>query len=54
MKLNEKECQSVDASNTFRRGNNIITAGRGRKESAWETDGGGKRGQDQALECQEK
>jgi hypothetical protein len=31
MKLNKKEYQSVDASTLLRRGNKIITGGRGRE-----------------------
>jgi hypothetical protein len=44
MKLNKKEDQSMDASILLRRGNKIITGGRGRKGPGRERRGGGKRG----------
>ena len=47
MKLNKKEGQSMDSSNPLRKGNKIITGGRGRKRSRWEKRGEGKEwGQD--------
>jgi hypothetical protein len=46
MKLNKKEDQSVDASVLLRRGNKIITGGRGREGPGQEKRGGGEMGQD--------
>ena len=43
MKLNKKEGPSVDASIPLRRGNKIITGGRGREGPGWEREGGRKK-----------
>ena len=45
MKLNKKEGQSVNASMPLRRGNKIITGGRGREGPGWVRKGGGKKGE---------
>jgi hypothetical protein len=48
MELNKKKGQSVDTSIKLRRGNKLITEGRGREGPGWETGRGGKKwGQDQ-------
>ena len=44
MKLKEKEDQSVDASDLLRRGNKIITGGRGRERPGREREEEGKWG----------
>jgi hypothetical protein len=41
MKFNKKEVPSVDASISFRKGNKIITGGKGRVGPGWER---GRRG----------
>jgi hypothetical protein len=40
MMFNKKEGPSVDASIPLRRGNKIITRGRGRKGPEWKQEGG--------------
>jgi hypothetical protein len=44
MQFNKKEGPSEDASIPLRRGNKIITGGRGRKECRWERGGGREKG----------
>ena len=45
MKLNKNEGQSVYASIPLRKGNKIITGGRGREGPGWEKGGGEKESQ---------
>jgi hypothetical protein len=54
MKLNKKEGQCVYASNPLRRGNKIITEGRGRQGPEWENGGNQKGGRTRFWKRQER
>jgi hypothetical protein len=43
MKLNNKEGPSSDTSIPLRKGKKIITRGRGREGTGWQSEGGGKK-----------